>query len=67
MAAAGDAGDVVAVEVEEQSEGSELFAGETGAKGDIIHISTDGANTLSAASGAWRCRLRQGRACLGLE
>jgi hypothetical protein len=49
---AGEAGNVVAVEVEQSVWEIELPGGVTGAKGDIVYISTDGANTLSGTSGA---------------
>src|SRR4051812_35786712 len=48
---AGDAGAVVAVEVEQSVWELELPGGVTGAKGDIVYISTDGANTLAGATG----------------
>jgi hypothetical protein len=50
--AAGAAGTVVAVEIEQSVWEMELPAGVTGAKGDLVYISTDGANTITGASGA---------------
>jgi hypothetical protein len=49
--AAGVAGDVVAAEVETSVWEMNLGASITGAKGDVVYISTDGANTLAATSG----------------
>jgi len=50
--AAGEAGDIVAAEIEQSVWEAELPSGVTGAKGDLIYISTDGANTLSGTAGA---------------
>lgn len=50
--AAGVADDVVAAEIEQSVWEVVLPSGVTAAKGDIIYISTDGANTLSGTAGS---------------